>query len=88
MTIRAAAPFIVALTIANQAAPRSADDWRWLEASREQAFNQLLPVAARAGQIVAYRSYRDLYQDVPERYLRVERASGPATGGTLSWRQW
>jgi hypothetical protein len=80
MTIRAVVPFIVALTMANQAAPPSVADWRWLDASREPAFNQLLPVAARAGQVVAYRSYRDLYQEVPERYLRVERVLASTAG--------
>jgi hypothetical protein len=81
MTFRAVAALIVSLAITNQGPPPSEGDWRWLDASREQAFDELLPVAVRKGQIVAYRSYRDLYQDVLERYLRVERASGPSTGG-------
>lgn len=38
-----------------------------------------MPVAARPGQLVAYRSYRDLYQRVPEQYFTVQRRT---TGGS------
>jgi hypothetical protein len=76
---------VVGVLMANQTAPPSEADWQWLEASREQAFDRLLPVIARDGQFVAYRSYRDLYHDVAERYLRIERDSDlPSTGEVLA----
>ena len=60
---------------------RSPDDWDWLSESRQLAFDKLFPVTTHPGQLLAYRSYRDLYQDVPERYLRIERSSVPDTTG-------
>jgi hypothetical protein len=76
MLARSLAVVIVALAITDQTAAPSEKDWQWLETSREPAFDRLLPVTGRPEQVVAYRNYRDLYQDVPERYLRMEHDPG------------
>ncbi len=76
MLVRSLAVIIAAVAITNQPVRPSEEDWNWLEASRQPAFDTLLPVTERPGQLVAYRNYRDLYQDVPERYLKVERDPG------------
>jgi len=73
MSVRSLGVLIVAVAITNQTVAPSESDWHWLDESREQAFDRLLPVTTRPGQLVAYRNYRDLYQDVPERYLIPER---------------
>ena len=76
---------VVGVLMANQTPSPSETDWQWLDASREQAFDRLLPVIAREGQFVAYRSYRDLYHDVSERYLTIERDSDlPSTDEVLA----
>jgi hypothetical protein len=70
----------LALVVTQQAPASSPDDWDWLNESRQPAFDRLFPVSTNPELLLAYRSYRDLYQDVPERYLRIERSSDP--GGT------
>jgi len=45
-------------------------DWAWLEQNRQKAFEALMPV--RSADIVAYRSYQELYQDRVERYFRID----------------
>jgi hypothetical protein len=79
MLVRSAATLAVALLSLSQTTPSQAE-WRWLEASRPKAFERLMPLAAHPGLLVAYRSYRDLYPDVLEHYLRIERE--PKSGGT------
>jgi hypothetical protein len=79
MSLRNAGTILVAVLSLSQATPSQAD-WQWLEASRPKALDRLMPLAARPGLLVAYRSYRDLYQDVLEHYLRIERE--PQSGGT------
>jgi hypothetical protein len=58
---------------------RTPDDraWRWLSEHRSEAFERLLPVE-HDGTYVAYRQYRDLYQDVSEQYftIRVTGSTG------------
>lgn len=71
---------ILWLLLGNQASVPTEADWRWLETSREAAFEALMPVAARPDQLVAYRSYRDLYQSVPEQYFTVQRQTTGASG--------
>jgi hypothetical protein len=52
-------------------------DWDWLNSHRTDAFDRLMPVASAPRQFVAYRSYRDLYQDVPESHFSISFADGP-----------
>lgn len=80
MITRAVAVLIVALMVQTQAGRPSLADWNWLDIARKLAFTQLRPLTDRTGQLVAYRSHRDLDQDVPERYLRVERGARSASG--------
>ena len=46
-------------------------DWEWLNGARELAFERFMPLSEDPQAWVTYRSYRDLYQDVPERYLTI-----------------
>lgn len=46
-------------------------DWKWLSEHRETAFETWMPVESQPGSYVAFRSYRDLYQDVPEEYFLI-----------------
>jgi len=65
------------MSLAIQTAVPSDADWHWLFDNRDAAFESLMPVALSANGLVAYRSYRDLYQEVQERYFRIEWADGP-----------
>ena len=65
---------MLAVLIAIQAPNPSLDDWRWLDQFREAAFDELMPV--RAKPLIAYRSFRDLYQDVQERYFTIDYGEG------------
>ena len=81
MVLKAALLAVGFLVISQSPAPSDAD-WAWLDEHRERAFDALMPIAPAPGQLVAYRRYRDLYQDVPEAHFAIaigERtASGPA----------
>lgn len=52
---------------------RTPEDWDWVDDHRSKAFEMLMPVERldRGGAYVAYRQYRDLYQDVPEQYFTI-----------------
>jgi hypothetical protein len=65
---------VVSLAVASlgQTQPASDADWDWLDQHRLDAFDRLMPVATVPWQFVAYRSYRDLYQDVPESYFSIK----------------
>ncbi len=56
------------------------DDWDWLSAHRMEAFEALMPLEGQDSALVTFRSYRDLYQDVPEQYFRITQP----TLGSLS----
>jgi hypothetical protein len=49
------------------------EQWDWLTEHRTAAFETLMPVTAAKSPLVTYRSYRDLYQDVPERYFSIQQ---------------
>lgn len=51
--------------------PGTEDDGAWVEAHISEAFEMLMPVETEKGVDVAYRQYRDLYRDVPERYFAI-----------------
>jgi hypothetical protein len=65
------------LMAVSQAVKPSDTDWAWLDEQREKAFDAVMPVAPVARQLVAYRSYRDLYQDVLESHFTIDVAEGP-----------
>jgi hypothetical protein len=67
------------LVISQSPAPSDAD-WAWLDEHRERAFDALMPIAPASGQLVAYRRYRDLYQDVPEAHFAIGIGERPASG--------
>lgn len=67
----------LAVAAAGQARGPSQADWDWLNSHRTEAFDRLMPVASAPRQFVAYRSYRDLYQDVPESFFSISFADGP-----------
>jgi hypothetical protein len=67
------------LAISQSTTPSDAD-WDWLNEHRERAFDALMPIAPAPGQLVAYRRYRDLYQDVPEVHFAIATAEGPVSG--------
>lgn len=75
------AALVVGLSLVFQAMPSEAD-WRWLDQSRAQAFERLMPVATTPGLLVAYRSYRDVYHEVPERYLRLDQIRDALPGAS------
>jgi hypothetical protein len=56
----------LAQTMISQGPAPSDADWRWLGESGEVAFDRLMPLASNPKQLVAYRSYRDLYQRVQD----------------------
>src|SRR5262249_2606697 len=49
----------------------SDSDWQWLNESRESAFEHSMPVDGNTQAYATFRSYRDLYQDVPEVYVTL-----------------
>ena len=63
--------------VPSQTPAPSEADWTWLNEHRESAFDRLMPVESRPRQVVAYRSYRDLYQDEYETYFQIGLADGP-----------
>jgi hypothetical protein len=77
-----AAIFALGYLVISQSLAPSDADWAWLDEHRERAFDALMPTAPAPGQLVAYRRYRDLYQDVPESHFAIGIAepaiSGPA----------
>jgi hypothetical protein len=75
-----AAMFALGLLVVSQSPAPSDGDWTWLDEHRERAFDALMPIAAAPRQLVAYRRYRDLYQDVPEAHFAIEIAEGPVFG--------
>jgi hypothetical protein len=66
---------VSSLLVAAQIRTPDDRDWSWLNDHRSDAFDKLLPVE-HDGAYVAYRQYRDLYQDVPEQYFTI-RVTGP-----------
>ncbi len=70
--LRAVHALVLALAFASQLRQPSEADWEWLSRTRDTALEGLMPVTARPKPLVAYRAYRDLYQDVPEVYFRIE----------------
>jgi hypothetical protein len=45
---------------------QSSDDWDWVNKHFPTVLNQLLPIEASSGTSVGFRSYQDLYADIPE----------------------
>lgn len=74
-----AAMFALGLLMISQSPAPSDADWAWLNEHRERAFDALMPIASAPGQLVAYRRYRDLYQDVPEAHFAIGFAEGPVS---------
>jgi hypothetical protein len=62
----------VPATAASQVRP-SEDDWAWLDKYAEDVLAKVMPVGDSSGATVTFRSYRDLYVDMTERYFRVVR---------------
>ena len=75
MIVRVLSALFAALVL-NQAAPPSEADWRWLDTNRGAAFEAFMPTRQGARNLVTYRSYRDLYHDVEERYFSIRFAEG------------
>jgi hypothetical protein len=75
-----AAVFALGFLVISQSPAPSDADWAWLDEHRERAFDALMPIAPAPGQLVAYRRYRDLYQDVPEAHFAIGIAERPASG--------
>src|SRR5260221_10029837 len=63
------------LLTAKDAAPTE-DDWWWLNNDAWRAIDSLMPLADHGGMSVTFRSFRDLYQDVPERYFQITDLPG------------
>jgi hypothetical protein len=61
---------VVAMFSAVGAEPTQSD-WDWLTEHRAAALDALMPITSATARVVTYRSYRDLYQDVPERYFSI-----------------
>lgn len=54
-------------------------DWDWLSEHRTAAFDALMPMTSAKAQVVTYRSYRELHQDVPERYFSIQQGQALET---------
>jgi hypothetical protein len=61
------------------AAPTTSD-WEWLREHQEAAFDELMPLAPSPRPVAVYRSYRDLYLDVVEKYFTIDFVPGPHGG--------
>jgi hypothetical protein len=70
------AVIVVAMLSVVGAEPKQSD-WDWLTEHRTAVFDALMPNSTKA-QVVTYRSYRDLYVDVPERYFSIQIPQGQA----------
>ena len=70
----------IALTLSYQGTAPSDADWEWLERNREQALEQLMPLRSNPTQLVAYRSLRDLYQELHEVHFTISFGDGPSPG--------
>ena len=69
----------VVATSTSAAAPRVPEkDFDWLAQHRQKALDALMPLDDPVAQ-VSYRSYRDLYHEVPERYFSIR--FDPASAG-------
>jgi hypothetical protein len=55
-------------------------DWDWLNANRETALEAVMPLHPPSRPMIAYRSYRDLYQDALERYFTIDLVGGSKPG--------
>ena len=70
--------FIAALAcLAVQGPPLdpTSEDWDWLSEHRFIAFDSFMPLEFQGEAPVVFRTYRALYQDVPERYFRLVRGA-------------
>jgi hypothetical protein len=67
----------LAIALALPVAQPSDADWQWLAESRALAFEHFMPVDGNIRAFATFRSYRDLYQEVPEAYL-ILRGLGDA----------
>jgi hypothetical protein len=67
---------LVAVAMSTLAAVPSEADWDWLTEHRPAAFEALMPVTSVKSPLATYRSYRDLYQEVPERYFAIRHGHG------------
>jgi hypothetical protein len=72
--------FALGLFLLSQSPASSEADWAWLDEHRERAFDALVPIAPAPGQLVAYRRYRDLNQDVPEAHFAIGIVERSASG--------
>jgi hypothetical protein len=68
--------WFLATSIAIQTPAPSIADRHWLDQFREAALDALMPVTSTPKPLVAYRSHRDLYDEVQERYFSVSFADG------------
>jgi hypothetical protein len=75
-----AALLALGLFVISQFTSPSDADWAWLNEHRDKAFDALMPITPAPGQLVAYRRYRDLYQDVPEAHFAIAIGERPASG--------
>jgi hypothetical protein len=71
------------LLVMSQSTSPSDADWAWLDEHRNRALEALMPIVPAPGQLVAYRHYRDLYQDVPEAHFMIGIAEGPVGAAKL-----
>lgn len=68
---------LVAIVLVQASSP-SQGDWQWLDEHRGAALEAFMPIVEGDRVLVTYRSYRDSYHDVEERYFRISFAAGPS----------
>lgn len=68
---------LVAFVLVQVSSPSQAD-WQWLSEHRGAALDAFMPIVQGDRVLVTYRSFRDLYQDVEERYFSISFAAGPS----------
>ena len=71
MSVKTLIVALLWVVVNQQPATPSDADWEWLDKNRAEAFEALMPVASRSLQIVAYRTYRDLYHTVHESHFAI-----------------
>jgi hypothetical protein len=71
MTYLGVAVAAVVLSLSGQTPTPTEADWDWLNSNRDAALEAVMPLRPSSGPLVVYRSYRDLYHDVVEKYFTI-----------------
>src|SRR5215831_13384175 len=71
-------------TVLVQGAAPTLADRQWLEENRAAAFEVLMPTQQEHETIATYRSFRDSYPEIDERYFSIRRAKGDSSDNLIA----